>query len=118
MRRYISLEYKARVVALADAHPEWGLKTLQKRGASRLIRKENLAQWKKDIETGGTIYDKFYKIETDTLERFEKARASGEQVKFINLRVLKIIMYTQMLHFVYPEQNIFLKISEHQSEET
>ena len=81
---YIPLDYKVRVLALVEAHPTWSLETLRKSGARRLKRKEYLAQWEKDVQTGGTRYDKLHKIDIDTFERFKKARASGQHVKFIN----------------------------------
>jgi hypothetical protein len=33
---YISLKYKEKVVALAEAHPKWSLATLQRRGCHHL----------------------------------------------------------------------------------
>jgi len=77
---YIPLEYKARTVALAEAHPKWSLATLHKRGCSRLTRKEFLKKWKEDVQKGGTHYDKWFHIDTDTFDRFKEARASTEQV--------------------------------------
>ncbi|KYN29402.1 hypothetical protein ALC57_01152, partial [Trachymyrmex cornetzi] len=53
----IPLEYKEKVVALAQAHPKWSLATLQKYGASRLKHKGHLQQWKEDIKKGGTRFD-------------------------------------------------------------
>lgn len=36
---YISLDYKTKVVNIAEAHPTWSLATLQKKGCSRLKKK-------------------------------------------------------------------------------
>lgn len=41
---YIPLSYKERAVALAEAHPKWSLKTLQKHGCYRLKDKKRLKQ--------------------------------------------------------------------------
>ncbi|XP_077279989.1 uncharacterized protein LOC143907229 [Temnothorax americanus] len=77
---YIPLQYKEKVVALAEAHPHWNLKTLQKRGASRLKRKDYLIQWKADVKSGGTRMDKLQTIDAETFERFKEARNCYEQV--------------------------------------
>lgn len=77
---YISLEYKEKVVALAEAHPKWNLATLKKNGASRLKRKDYLQRWKKDLPKGGTRIDKLRTINSETFDRFTEARRSLEQV--------------------------------------
>ncbi|XP_014473194.1 PREDICTED: uncharacterized protein LOC106743652 [Dinoponera quadriceps] len=77
---YIPLSYKEKVVALAEAHPKWSLKTLKKRGCSRLRDKKELARWKNDIKRGGTVVDKWKHIETETYERFKEAKEHLEQV--------------------------------------
>ncbi|XP_011871240.1 PREDICTED: uncharacterized protein LOC105563886 isoform X2 [Vollenhovia emeryi] len=71
---YISLAYKEKTVALAEAHPKWSLQTLQRRGCSLLKKKSLLKQWKEDVERRGTNIDKWKHIETEILERFKKAR--------------------------------------------
>lgn len=40
----IPLEYKIKVVNLAKLHPKWNLKTLQKKGSSRLHRMDDLSR--------------------------------------------------------------------------
>lgn len=84
---YIPLSYKERAVALAEAHPKWSLKTLQKQGCSRLKDKRRLHQWKQDIKRGGTIFDKWKHIETETFDRFKEARECFEQVKLYKIFV-------------------------------
>lgn len=54
---YISLKYKEKVVALANAYPKWNLSTLQKKNgqyASRLKRKDHLKRWKEDVKKDKT----------------------------------------------------------------
>ncbi|EFN88469.1 hypothetical protein EAI_10970 [Harpegnathos saltator] len=46
LKDYIPLEYKTKIVALAEAHPHWNLKTLQEMGGGRLKRKDSLILWK------------------------------------------------------------------------
>ncbi|XP_025160571.1 uncharacterized protein LOC112589900 [Harpegnathos saltator] len=77
---YIPLEYKAKIVALAEAHPHWNLKTLQRQGGSHLKRKDYLIQWKKDVKSGGTRVDKWQTIDNETFEHFREARSCYEQV--------------------------------------
>ncbi|XP_046476181.1 uncharacterized protein [Neodiprion pinetum] len=79
-RDYIPLSYKERAVAIADAHPKWSLKCLQNHGASRLKHKQNLYRWKEDVKRGGTYFDRWKTIDSDTYERFLEARSSMEQV--------------------------------------
>ena len=38
-RNYIPLDYKTKVVNIAEAHPSWSLATLQKKGCNRLKKK-------------------------------------------------------------------------------
>lgn len=78
---YIPLEYKIKVVALAQAHPKWSLAVLQKNGASRLKRKVILLQWKEDIRKGGTRINRLRIINSETFDRFVEARGRLEQVK-------------------------------------
>ena len=77
---YISLKYKEKVVALAEAHPKWSLATLQRNGCHRLKRKDLLQRWKKDILKGGTRIDKLRAIDSETFDRFTEARCCLEQV--------------------------------------
>lgn len=75
------MEYKEKVVALAQAHPKWNLATLQKHGARRLKRKDYLQRWKEDVQKGGTRIDKLRTIDSETFDRFIEARRYLEQVK-------------------------------------
>jgi len=75
------LEYKEKVVALAQAHPKWSLATLKKYGGGRLKRKDYLQRWKEDVEKGGTRFDKLRTIDSETFTRFREARSRLEQVK-------------------------------------
>lgn len=45
-----------------------------------MTRKDHLAKWKEDVKKGGTQYDKWIHIDSETFERFKEARASYEQV--------------------------------------
>lgn len=83
---YIPLEYKARTVALAEAHPKWSLANLHKKGCSRLKRKDHLKIWKDDVKKGGTHFDKWVHIDSETFQRFTEARTSYEQVSFLFYR--------------------------------
>lgn len=74
------MEYKETVVALAQMNPKWNLATLQKKGASRLKRKDYLQRWKEDIKKGGTRFDKLRTIDSETFDRFIEARRNLEQV--------------------------------------
>lgn len=74
---YIPFSYKLKTVALAEAHPKWSLKTLHRHGCARLKSMQRLQEWKKDIKKrGGTKFDKWNYIETETFERFIEARES------------------------------------------
>lgn len=78
--KHISLEYKKRTVALAQAHPKWSLATLHKKGCSLLKRKDDLKKWKEDMKSGGTRHDKWIHIDKETFDRFIEARASYKQI--------------------------------------
>lgn len=71
---------------LAKFHPKWNLKTLQKRGCSRLKRMDDLSQWEKQITSGGSIFDRLSIIDTWTYDRFIEARQNNQQVTTRNLQ--------------------------------
>lgn len=75
------MEYKEKVLAIANAHPKWSLVTLQKNGAHRLKWKDYLQRWKEDVQKGGTKIDKLRAIDSETFDRFKEARSCFEQVK-------------------------------------
>lgn len=83
---HIPLEYKIKVLNIAKAHPHWKLETLQKNGCSHLKRMDHLKVWRKDVECGGSQYDKFYVIDTWTYDRFVEARQNYKQVTTRNLQ--------------------------------
>jgi hypothetical protein len=49
-------------------------------GFAKLIRKDVLARWKKDVLSGGTRRDKLTMINSKTFERFKDPRNNKEQV--------------------------------------
>ncbi|CAK9826401.1 hypothetical protein ANTRET_LOCUS4258 [Anthophora retusa] len=69
-----TLEEKIRIVALAEKHPKWNLKSLKSKGGFHLKRKDQVAIWKEEILSGGTKYDKFRHIDKWTYTRFAEAR--------------------------------------------
>ncbi|XP_071573952.1 uncharacterized protein [Temnothorax nylanderi] len=77
---YIPLSYKEKAVALAEMHPQWTLKTLQRQGCHKLKNKKMLRIWKEDVKRGGTKIDKWKYIETQTFEHFTEARQCLEQI--------------------------------------
>lgn len=77
----ITLEYKKKVVALAEGHPNWSLSTLRRKGAQRLKSFRILALWKKEIENGGTKHDKLRAIGKECFDRFREARRNSEAVR-------------------------------------
>lgn len=72
--------YKEKTVALAEIHPTWSIKTLQRKGCHKLKDKRMLRAWKEDVKRGGTSIDKWKYIEIQTFEHFQEARACLEQV--------------------------------------
>lgn len=65
---------------MAREHPKWSLKTLQTRGGAALKHKGLLKIWEKDIENGGTVFDKWEMIDKWTFDRFVEARKSMKPV--------------------------------------
>lgn len=86
MADYIPLEYKIKVLNIAKAHPTWKLETLQKHGCGHLKRMDDLKLWKKDVEQGGTRFDKFHVIDSWTYDRFVEMRRNYKQVTTRNLQ--------------------------------
>lgn len=86
MADYIPLEYKIKVLNIAKAHPTWKLETLQKHGCGHLKRMDHLKLWKKDVEQGGTRFDKFHVIDSWTYDRFVEMRRNYKQVTTRNLQ--------------------------------
>lgn len=85
-KNLIPLEIKTRVVALSRAHPGWSLKTLQKKGSPLLRSMDQLKQWQKQIDNGGTLRDKYMQINSWTYERFVEARTRNQRVSTKMLR--------------------------------
>ncbi|XP_046411535.1 uncharacterized protein LOC124175377 [Neodiprion fabricii] len=83
---HVPLEYKIKIVNMAKSHPKWSLKTLQKKGGSRLKRMNQLTVWEKQITSGGTTKDKYKIIDSCTYNRFMKARQSNQLVTTRNLQ--------------------------------
>ncbi|XP_026671181.1 uncharacterized protein LOC108627179 isoform X2 [Ceratina calcarata] len=79
-RSIISLHYKKKVVAMANAHPKWSLQTLQKHGALLLKKKAYLKLWEAEIAKGGSKFFKYEKINNMTLQRFQEARVNHQWV--------------------------------------
>lgn len=77
---YISLDYKTKIISLAKTNPTWTLQTLQKKGGSRLKRKDHLKRWGEDVKKDGTNADKLHIIDTWTYDRFVEARQNNNQV--------------------------------------
>lgn len=77
----VPLAYKEKAIALAEMHPKWSIKVLQKRGCSRLKDVRMLRTWRNDVKRNGSNIDKWKHIETQTFERFKEARECIEQVK-------------------------------------
>lgn len=96
---YISLDYKTKVVNIAEAHPSWSLATLQKKGCSRLKKREYLSKWKEDIKKGGTIFDKYAIIDSWTYDRFVEARQNYQQVTTRNLQQWALTAAAQFKDF-------------------
>lgn len=95
----IPIAYKVKVVNIAKAHPTWSLATLQKKGCSRLKRKEYLSQWENDIKSGGTRLDKFEAIDSWTYDRFVETRQQYQQVTTRNLQQWALAAAAQFIDF-------------------
>ncbi|CAK9809181.1 hypothetical protein ANTQUA_LOCUS5921 [Anthophora quadrimaculata] len=86
-----TLEEKIRIVALAEKHPKWNLRSLQSKGGFHLKRKDQVAIWKEEILSGGTKYDKFRHIEKWTFTRFTEARQAYAPVSTRTLQEWAIV---------------------------
>ncbi|KAJ8675940.1 hypothetical protein QAD02_011726 [Eretmocerus hayati] len=80
----ISLQLKIKMVAIADAHPNWGLSTLQRNGCAALTRMDTLIRWRADIAKNGTQFDRSDYIHEKTFESFKEARSRRQPVLFRN----------------------------------
>lgn len=83
---FIPLDYKIKVVNLAKTNPGWSLQSLQRRGAHRLKRKDDLKKWEEQIRNGGTTKDKYNTIDSWVNDRFTEARQCNQQVTTRNLQ--------------------------------
>lgn len=70
-------------------------------------RKDYTQRWKEDVEKGGTRLDKLRTIDSETFDRFSKARRYFEQIKMqknnlykkqIFCYIFKNIIYITVLH--------------------
>lgn len=98
---YIPLEYKVKVVNISKSHPTWTLKTLHKRGCSRLKRVDFLPKWEEQIKSGGTAFDKYATIDSWTSDRFQEARKNCQQVTTRNLQQWDLSAASQFHDFEF-----------------
>lgn len=75
------MSYKKKIVALADAHPNWKLAKLRRNGGRRLKSMRNLKLWRKEIASGGTRLDKLQTISKEVFDRFREARLNNLLVR-------------------------------------
>lgn len=87
LKERIPLDYKIKICDIHREHPNWKLPTIQKNGGSKLTRMDELTRWKKEIEEGGTVFDKYAAINKYTLEQFLESRKSKKPVYTRNLKV-------------------------------
>ncbi|KAJ8684535.1 hypothetical protein QAD02_020327 [Eretmocerus hayati] len=80
----ISFEHEVKMVAIADAHPNWSLRTLQNNGCAALTHMDTLARWRADIAKKGTQFDRSEFINEKTFEAFKEARSKRQPVLFRN----------------------------------
>ncbi|XP_046734590.1 uncharacterized protein LOC124404482 [Diprion similis] len=97
---YVPIEYKIKIVNMAKAHPKWSLKTLHRKGGSRLKRLDQLKLWEKQITSGGTNKDKFNIIDSCTYDSFVQARQSNQSVTTKHLQQWGLAAASQ-----FPELN-------------
>lgn len=97
----IPLDYKIKVLNIAKAHPTWSLQTLQRKGCSRLKRKEYLSRWEEDVKKGGNTFDKYAIIDSWTYDRFLEARENCQQVTTRNLQQWALSAATQFRDFEF-----------------
>lgn len=98
---HVPLDYKVKVVNIAKAHPTWSLQTLQKKGCSRLKKKEYISRWEEDIKKGGTLFDKYAVIDSWTYDRFMEARQGYHQVTTRNLQEWALAAAGQFPDFAF-----------------
>ncbi|XP_026671179.1 uncharacterized protein LOC108627179 isoform X1 [Ceratina calcarata] len=106
---HIPLEYKIKVVNIVKAHKGWTLKTLQRRGCSRLKRMDDIPRWEAHIKRGGTIFDKYSIIDSWTKDRFEEARKSHQQVTTRNLQEWALAAASQFRDFQFKASKSWVK---------
>ncbi|XP_044583973.1 uncharacterized protein LOC123264637 isoform X2 [Cotesia glomerata] len=109
MMDYIPLEYKIKVLNIAKAHPSWKLETLQKNGCSHLKRMDHLKVWKKDVEHGGTKFDKYHVIDSWTYDRFVEARQNYQQVTTRNLQQWALAAASQFPNLQFTASDPWVK---------
>ncbi|KAJ8960708.1 hypothetical protein NQ314_006019 [Rhamnusium bicolor] len=106
---YIPLDYKIKVVNLAKQYPKWGLRSLQRKGCSRLKNMTDLKRWEKDIKCGGTTIDKYAIIDSWTYNRFVEARQADQQVTSRNLQHWALAGAAQFKNFEFKASNSWVK---------
>lgn len=85
-QKNIPVAYKIKVCNIAKAYPSWSLKTLHKKGCSRLNNMKTLKRWEDQIKSGGSAIEKYEIIDSWTYDRFTEARQSNQQVTTRNLQ--------------------------------
>ncbi|XP_020292188.1 uncharacterized protein LOC109858896 [Pseudomyrmex gracilis] len=106
---YIPLEYKIKVVNMAKQHPHWNLKTLQKKGCSRLKNIKCLPRWEKDIKHGGTNIDKYTIINSWTYDRFVEAKNNYQQVTTRDLQQWALSAASQFENFPFKASKAWIR---------
>ena len=82
----VPIATKKRILEIADAHPKWSLTTLQRLGCAALSQKSQLGVWRKQVESGGTHWEKMKEVRKCVLENFLEARDQCKIIKTVNIQ--------------------------------
>lgn len=106
---YIPPDYKIKVVKMAKEHPKWSLKSIQRKGGSRLKRMDQLKIWEEHIRSGGTAIDKYNTIDSRIYDRFVEARQSNKQVTTKDLQQWALSVASQFPNLKFNASEAWVK---------
>jgi hypothetical protein len=82
----VTVQRKEEILQLVKAHPNWSLATLQRRGAAELKHLRYVGVWQRQVNSGGTIFEKYAAIDGFVWEQFVEARNELQSISQSTLR--------------------------------
>jgi hypothetical protein len=84
--QHIPIEKKMKILKLIAENPGWSLRTIQKKGGAAFRAWNYKKKWEEQVRRGGTLPEKYKKIDTFVKERFVESRRKYKMIRGTQLR--------------------------------